>query len=140
MLSTSKQKAREERSRQSDVMSDLEIVDIMLRSGSRKDEVNDQTESHNILDSESNRLQRNSNLVGEDFRSLLNTNNRENSEMTMETTRMISDKITNRVTRKLNEIKSISKSQIQHAVSTAIAEKIRPSKIRLIRKGELITS
>ena len=35
----------------------------------------------------------NSNLVGEDFRSLLNTNSRENSEVTIETTRIIGDEI-----------------------------------------------
>ena len=52
---------------------------------------------HN-LDSESNRLQRNYNLGGEDFRFLFNTNSGENSEMIIETSRIISDEITNQVT------------------------------------------
>ena len=63
MPSTRKQKAREKLSRQSDVMSDLENVDIILGSYSRNDEVDDPNDSHFNLDSESNKLQRNSNLV-----------------------------------------------------------------------------
>ena len=59
----------------------------MLESYSINDEANGDTN----LDSESNRLQRNSNLVGEDFRSLPYTNSRENSKITIGTTRMIMD-------------------------------------------------
>ena len=76
-------------------MSDGENVDIMLGSYSRNDERNNQSEDEMNLDSGSDRPQQNSNLVGEDFRSLLNDNSRENSEMTIETTRMISGEITN---------------------------------------------
>ena len=107
-------------------MSDLENVDILLGTSLRNDEVNDQNDSDINLDSESNRLQQNVNLVGEDFRSLLNTDSRENSGMTIETTRMIRDEITNQVTKKLNEIESSLYSQIYEATRMAIAEKTLP--------------
>ena len=79
-------------------MSDLENVDVLLGSYSRNNDENDQGNSDVDLDSESIRLQRNSTLVGEDFRSLLYTNSREKSEMNIKTTRMTSDEITNQVT------------------------------------------
>ena len=78
-------------------MSDVENVDIMLGSYSRNDEQNDQSESEVNLDPGSIGsigLQRTSNAVGKDFTSLL-TNCRENSEQTIETTRMIREEITN---------------------------------------------
>ena len=126
MPSTRKQKAKERRSRQLDIMSDVENVDIMLGSYSRDGEGNASEDEMN-LDSESNRLQQGSNVIGEDFRSLLNTNSRENSQVTIETTRMISDEISNQVSRRLNEIKTSLNFQIQDAISNAITEKILPS-------------
>ena len=127
MLSTRKQKAKERRSRQLDMMSDVENVDIMLGSYSRDDEENDVSENGMNLDSGSSRPQQSSNVIGEDFRSLLNTNSRENSEITIETTRMINEEISNQMSRKLNEIKSSLNIQIQEAISSAITEKILPS-------------
>ena len=99
----------------------------MLASYSRKTDLNDQNDSDVNLDSESIRLQRNSTLVGEDFRSLLITNSREKSQMNMETLTMTSDETTNQVTMKLNGIKISLNSQIQEAIRTAIAEKLLPS-------------
>ena len=101
MPSTRKQKAKERRSRQLDMLSDLENDDITLGSYSRDGEENIASKNEVNLDSGSSRPQQNSNVIGEDFRSLLNTNSRENSEITIETTRMISKK-----SRKLNEIKN----------------------------------
>ena len=63
-------------------------------------------------------------MIGEDFRSLLNTNSRENSEITIETTRMIDEEISNQMSRKLKEIKNSLNTRIQDAFSSAIAEKI----------------
>ena len=80
MPSTRKQKAKERRSRQLDIMSDVENVDVMLGSYSRNNEENDLSENDIHLDSESSRPQRNSNITGEDFRSLL-TNSRENMKL-----------------------------------------------------------
>ena len=126
MPSTRKQKAKEKRSRQLDIMSDVENVDIMLGSYSRDDE-NNASEDEMNLDSRSNRLQQSSNVIGEDFRSLLNTNSRENSQVTIETTRIISDEISNQISRRLNEIKTSLNFQIQDAISNAITEKVLPS-------------
>ena len=127
MPSTRKQKAKERRSRQLDMMSDVENVDIMLGSYSRDDEENDISENGVNLDSGSNRPQQSTNVIGEDFRSLLNTNSTENSEITIETTRMINEEISNQMSRKLNEIKNSLNIQIQDAISSAITDKILPS-------------
>ena len=124
MPSSKKQKAKKKRSRQSNVMSDMENVDIMLGKYSRSDEGNKDNDSDINLDTESNRLQRNTNSVGEDFRSLLITNSRENSEKRIETTRMISEEITNQFAIRLKEVKSSLNSQILGAIST---EKVLPS-------------
>ena len=127
MPSTRKQKAKERRSRQLDIMSDTENVDIMLGSYARDDERIEQSENEMNLDSGSNRPNQNPNLVGEDFRSLLNTNSRENSEITIETTRLINEEISNQVSRKLNEIKTSLNSQVQNAITSAITNTILPS-------------
>ena len=127
MPSIRKQKAKERRSRQLDRLSDVENVDIMLGSYSRDDEENNDSENEVNLDSGSNRPHQNSNVIGEDFRSSLITNSRENSEITIETTRMINEEISNQMSRKLNEIKNSLGFQIQAAINTTITEKILPS-------------
>ena len=71
MPSTRKQKAKERRSRQLDMLSDVENVDIMLGSYSRDEEGNVASENEVNLDSGSSSSQQNSNVIGEDFRSLL---------------------------------------------------------------------
>ena len=94
MPCTRKQKDNERHSGQLDIMSDVESVDVMFGSYSRNsmrkmfDEENVQNDNELNSDSESGRPQRNSNLSGEDLRSLL-TNSRENSEITIETTWLI---------------------------------------------------
>ena len=98
-------------------MSDVENVDVMLGSYSRNNGDDDQSENEIDLDSESSRPQRNSNMTGEDFRSLL-TNSRENSEITIEKTRLINEEISSQITRKLNEIRTSLNSQIQDAITT----------------------
>ena len=47
--------------------------------------------------------------------------------MTIETTGMISEEVSNQVPRKLHEIKSSLNSQIQDAITTAITEKVLPA-------------
>ena len=103
MLSTRKQKAKEKRSTQLDMMSDVENVDIKIGSYSIDDDRNEQSERELNLGLGSDRPQQSSNLIGGDFRSILNTNSRENSEMTVETNRIISEQITDQMSRKLNE-------------------------------------
>ena len=127
MPSTGKQKAKERRSRQLDILSDVKNVDIMLGSYSRDEEENIASENEVNLDSGSSRPQQNSNVIGEDFRSLLNTNSRENSEITVETTRMISEEISNQMSRKLNEIRNGLNSQIHEAINSVMTETVLPS-------------
>ena len=127
MPSTRKQKAKERRSRQLDMLSDVENVDIMLGSYPRGDEENIVSEDGVNLDSGSSRPQQSSILLGEDFRSLLNTNSRENSEIATETTRLINEEISNQLSKKLNEIKTSLNSQIQDAITTAITGTVLPS-------------
>ena len=72
MASTRKQKAKEKRSRQSDVMSDLKNLNTMLGSYSRNhsdDDLNGNVE----MDSRSNGTKDNMAQTCEGFRSLLNT-------------------------------------------------------------------
>ena len=107
--------AKERRSRQ---------LDMMLGSYSRDDEENNASENEVNLDSGSSRPQQCSNVIGEDYSSLLNTNTRGKSEITIETTRMISEEISNQMSRKLNEIKNSLSFLIQDAISSAITEKI----------------
>ena len=127
MPSTRKQKAKERRSSQLDMLSDVENVDIMLGSYSRVDEENRASENEMNWDSGSSRPHQSSNVIGEDFRSLLNTNSRESSEATIETTRMINEEISNQMSRKLKEITTGLSFQIQDAINNAITEKILPS-------------
>ena len=124
---TRKQKAKERRSRQLDMLSDVENVVIMLGSYSRDDEEVNISENGVNLDSGSSRPQQSSDLIGEDFRSLLNTNSRENSEIAIETTRLINEEISNQMSRKLNEIKASLNSQIQDAITAAITSTVLPS-------------
>ena len=60
-------------------------------------------------------------------RSLLNTNSREVSEITIETVRMNNCVIMSQVTKKLHEIKLSLNSQIVEAINSAIAEQFLPS-------------
>ena len=123
MPSTRKQIAKEKRSRQSDVMSDLENLDIMLGNYSRNELDSQLGEREIELDLESNDLQA-ATPISEDFRSLINTNSRKNSEFTIETARLINNEITSQVTRKLDETGSDLNAQILEVVNSAITEKV----------------
>ena len=127
MPSTRKQKAKERRSRQLDILSVVENVDVMLGSYSTiNHQDDDRSETEINLDSESSRPQRASNVTGEDSRSLL-TNSRENSDITIETNRLINEEISNQMSRRLNEIKTSLNSQIQNAITAAITDTVLPS-------------
>ena len=121
------QKAKQKCSRQLEIMSDVKNVDIMSGSYSRDEDSNNQREDELNLDSESNRPQQSSNIAGENFRTFINKYSQENREITIETTWMISEEISNQESLKLIEIKSSLNSQTQDAISTAIAEKALPS-------------
>ena len=119
MPSTRKQKAKEKRSRQLDVMSDLEDMNVMLGNypGNRSDEeLNENIE----IDSTSNVTRTDMSRNCEDFRSLLNTENRIENEVTVETSRFISTEISQQMSRKLDEPKRDLNTQITVSISSAI--------------------
>ena len=78
MPSTRKQKTRENRTRQLDVMSDIENLNVMLEN-SAENEIRDQGDVDEVdLDLESGRRQQSTSRSDNNYRSLLNTNLREN--------------------------------------------------------------
>ena len=63
----------------------------------------------------------------EDFRSLLNTENRIENEVTIDTSRFISTEISHQMSRKLDELKRDLNTQVTESISSAIQETIIPS-------------
>ena len=92
MPSIRKQKAKEKRFGQSDLMTDLENVDIMLGNYTRNDLDSQLEERETEKNLESNGMQT-ANPIIEDFRSLIYTNSREISEITIEAARLIKNEI-----------------------------------------------
>ena len=124
---TRKQRAKEKRLRQSDVMSDIENLDVLLGSYSRN-ALEEQREASEIeIDLESRGHQQSTNLAGDNFRSLLKTDQIENSEITAEIRRAINPEISSQMSTKLEEIKSDLNSHILEVISSAIQEKVHPS-------------
>ena len=100
MPSTRKQKAKEKRSRQSDIMSNIENLDVMLGSYQR-----DHCEAQNgnderEIDLRSTRHEEKANQNENDYRSYLSTNLSENSCLTVKTKRATSSKISSQMSRK----------------------------------------
>ena len=108
-------------------MSDIGNLDVMLgnytNSGIRDQEAVDQIE----IDPESRRRQQDLDQNEANYRSLLNTNLSENSEITVETSRMINSEIPSQMSRKIEEMKSDLNSHILEVINSAIEEKILPS-------------
>ena len=127
MPSTRKQKAKAKRLRHSDVMSDIENLGVMLgnytNSEIRGQEAVDQIE----IDPESRGRQQDLYQNEPNYRSLLNTNLSENSEITVETSRMINSEISSQMSRKIEEMKSDLNSHILEVINSAIEERILPS-------------
>ena len=123
--STRKQKAREKRSRQSDVRSDIENLDVMLGNYSRNELVEERNNSLIDLDLESGRQQQS--RTENNFRSLLKTNLSENSEFTAETNRLINSEISSQMSRKLEGLKSDLNSHILDVINSVLEEKVLPS-------------
>ena len=109
-------------------MSDLEDMNVMLDNctGNRSD--GDFYENIEI-DSRSNETRTDFARNCEDFRSLLNTENRIENEITIDTSRFISAKMAQQMPRKLGELKSDLITQITESISSAIQEIILLCKI-----------
>ena len=125
MPSTRKQKAEEKRFRQSDVMSDIENLDVMLGSYQRENSESQNENDENTLDQRSDRregLNQNQN----DYRSYLNINPSENSCLTVETSRAISSEISTQMSKKFEELQTNLNSQILDVINAAIENKVLP--------------
>ena len=127
MPSTRKQKAREKRSRQSNVMSDIQNLDAILGNFQGKYQIRDENICDGDFDLESRRQKEETNLVEGNFRSLLITNVSENSDFTGETSRAINSENSSQMSRKIEEMKSDLNSQILVFINSAIEEKVIPS-------------
>ena len=126
MPSTRKQKAKEKRSRHSDVMSDIEYLDVMLGNYTNNDIRGQEAVDQIEIDPESRRRQQDLDQNEPSYRSLLNTNLSENSEITVETSRMTNSEISSQMSRKIEEMKSDLNSHILEVINSAIEERILP--------------
>ena len=108
-------------------MSDIENPDVMLgnytNSEIRGQDAVDQIE----IDPESRGRQQDLDQNEPNYRSLLNTNLSGNSEITVETSRMINSEISSQMSRKIEEMKSDLNSHILEVINSAIEERILPS-------------
>ena len=122
MPSTRKQRAKERRSRQVDLMSDAENLDIILGSYSRNEPENNSVDENDEMDRESDWTRHDMAQNSEDFRSLLNSNNKENSESTVETMRLVSSEIS----KQMDGLRKDLNLLIVEAINSVINEKVFP--------------
>ena len=108
-------------------MSDIENLDAMLGTYQESDQVRHENLSITDFDLESRTLQKETNSISGNFRSILNTNTSENSEITAETSRAINSEVSSQMSRKLEEMRSDLNSHILNAIDSAIEEKVIPS-------------
>ena len=126
MPSTRKQKAREKRSRQSDVMSDLENINVMLGNYPENQSEVDLNENVEV-DSRSNGTRTATFRNCEDFRTLLISEDRNRCEITVETSRLISGEISQQMNRKMDELERNLDTQVTESINSAIHGLILPS-------------
>ena len=124
MPSTRKQKAKEKRSRQSDVMSDIENLDVMLGNYQRENEENN---DDGELDHRSIRRDEIPNGNDNEFRTFSNINPSENSCLTVETSKAISSEISSQMSKKLEEMQTSLNSQVSDVINSAIETRVLPS-------------
>ena len=127
MPSTRKQKAKERRSRQSDLMSDIENLDVMLGSYQRDDCEIQNGNDEGEIDPRSIGREESSIQNENDYRSYLKANPSENSCLTVETSRSISSEISTQMSRKFEEMQSSLNSQKLDVENTAIETRVLPS-------------
>ena len=126
MPSTRKQKAKEKRARQSDVLSDLENMNVMLGNYPENQSTVDLNENVKV-DSRSNGTRTDMVRNCEDFRTLLTSEDRNRCEMTMETNSLISEEISYQMNSKIDELKRNLDTQITESINSAIHDSILPS-------------
>ena len=133
MPSTRKRKAKEKRSRQSDVMSDIENLDVMLGSYQRENSEFRSENNENALDQRSNGREGQDQNV-DDYRTFLNNNPSKNSCLTVETSRAISSENSSQMSRKFQEMQTSLNSQILDVINTAIDTRVLSSIKNAVRR------
>ena len=128
MPSTRKQKAKERRSRQADLESDIENVEVMLGSYSRNEFESNSGIMDDAVDFGSDKTRQDVVQNSEDFRSLWNSNIKGNSESTIETMRLVNSD----VSKKIDELKRDLNTQIADTVNSIISEKVLPNNENII--------
>ena len=123
MPSTGKQRTKERRSRQVDLMSDVKDLDVMLGSYSRNEMESNSGDRNDEVDLASDRTRGDVVQNSEDFRSPSNSKSRENSESTIETMRLVNSE----VSRKMEELKRDLNSYIAETINSLISERILPN-------------
>ena len=88
MPSTRKQRAKERRSRQADIMSDVKNLDVMLGSYSSNELVSNSEDRNVKVDLGLDRSRQDVTQNVEDYRSVFKFNSRENSEKTLGAVRL----------------------------------------------------
>ena len=78
------------------------------------------------VDSVSEGLQENTNTLGKDFSTLLNSNSRVNCEMTADFVRLIMSELASQMAKKLDGIKIDINSETLQAINFAITESMIP--------------
>ena len=132
MPSTRKQKAKQRRSRQVDLMSDTENVDVILGSYSRNELDSNSVNMNNAVDLGSDRTRQDIIQNSEDFRSLLISSSRKNSETTIETMRLVNSE----VSKMIDELKRDLNTEIADTINSIISEKVhRNSQITVISQN-----
>ena len=126
MPSTRKQKAKEKRSRQSDIMSDLDNMNFMLGNYPENQSDIDLNENAEV-DSRSNGTRTDMVRNCEDFRTLLTSEDRNRCETSMETNTLISEEISNQKNRKMDELKRNLDTQVTESIYSASHGSILPS-------------
>ena len=126
MPSNRKQKAKERRSRRSDLMSDIENLDVMLGSYQRDNCEIQNGNDDDEIDPRSIGREESPNQNENDYRTHLNANPSENSCLTVETSRAINSEISTQMSRIFEELQSSLKSQILDVTNTAIEIRVIP--------------
>ena len=127
MPSARKQKSTEKRSRQSDVMSDIENLDVTLGSYQRDNSEFQEGIRGNNIDLRSNRQEGELNQNDSEFGSYLNTNLSEICGLTVQTSRALSSEISSQMSKKLEEMKTDTNTGISDAINTAFEGRVLTS-------------
>ena len=136
-----KQKYRARKSREADMLSDIEILDIMLGSSHLEREESELSNSVRVPESPrfsaltNHDLNSHSNSRGNEIRGYAgNGQNSRETDSSSEINRL-SGELNQRITQELNDMNSVS-SQIQRAISEAINDQVLPQIQATLESGQ----